>query len=93
MEHQNRETASTNDGSRIQGHQHLLLPREMFGTDAEKGAYHFEALEVMILKNIEETFTREPKGGEFASANPLVGKKSNVNETRMEVYRNEHENS
>jgi len=37
-----------------------LLLREMIGADAEKGAYHFEALKEMLLKNIEETFTREP---------------------------------
>lgn len=63
-----------------------LLLREMIGADAEKGAYHFEALKEMLLRNIEETFTREPQGGQDASANPLVGKKINVDETGKAMH-------
>ena len=58
-----------------------LLLREMISADLEKGARHFDALKEMLLKNIEETFTREPEGGQDASANPLVGKKIHTDET------------
>jgi len=49
----------------------------MIAADPEKGARHFDALKEMLLNNIEETFTREPDGGQDASANPLVGTLTN----------------
>jgi len=49
------------------------LLREMISHDQLKGKMHFSALQETLLKNIEETFTREiNSGGQDASANPLV---------------------
>jgi hypothetical protein len=53
----------------------------MILSDQEKGAQHFEALKEMLLKNIEETFTREPDGGMDASANPKVINKDETGKT------------
>lgn len=53
--------------------------REMILKDQEKGAKHFESLKEKVLKNIEETFEREPDGGVDASADvSKIQKKINV---------------
>lgn len=43
------------------------LLREMIKADQQKGIQHFSALLESLLKNIEETFIREPSGGVDAS--------------------------
>lgn len=49
-----------------------LLLRAMISHHQEKGAQHFDKLKDMLLKDIEETFEREPEGGVDASADPTV---------------------
>jgi len=49
-----------------------LLLKAMISHDQEKGAQHFDKLKEMLLKDIEETFEREPEGGVDASADPSV---------------------
>lgn len=58
------------------------LLRAMISADQDKGAFHFEALKEMLLKNIEDTFTREPEGGVDASAaNPKIINKDETGKT------------
>jgi hypothetical protein len=57
------------------------LLKEMILRDHVKGAQHFEALKEMLLKNIEDTFFREPEGGLDASANPKVINKDETGKT------------
>lgn len=62
------------------------LLREMFAADNEKAIRHFDTIKDMLLDNIEATFEREPEGGQDASADPLVGKKINVDETGRTMH-------
>ena len=55
------------------------LLKEMIKADQQKGVQHFSSLLETLLKNIEETFTREPQGGVDASANTNVLHKKQIN--------------
>lgn len=55
------------------------LLSEMISHDQEKGAQHFEKLKELLLKNIEDTFTRDPEGGVDASANLALVNRKKIN--------------
>ena len=63
-----------------------ILLREMIKADFEKGAWHFDTLKEMLLDNIEQTFVREPDGGQDASANPLAAKVINTDDTGKTMH-------
>jgi hypothetical protein len=53
--------------------------------DREKGVQHFDSLKEMLLRNIEDTFFREPEGGLDASANPKVVNKDETGKTKHDT--------
>jgi len=65
------------------------LLKELIAKDQVKGAMHFERLKDMLLKNIEETFTREPEGGVDASANPNVASKTLEGGKQIQINKDE----
>jgi hypothetical protein len=65
------------------------LLKNMILKDTQKGTLHFERLRDMLLKNIEETFQREPEGGVDASANPNVANKTLSGGKQIQIHKDE----